>query len=530
MANSGNLNFNLASDTTVPMSISGVGSVTISGAGIVTLTGDSSYTGATNLNAGTSLVAGSNNAIGAGSITSNGTAANPASFSTVSGVVMPTLNITGGPTEIWSDIVTTGAQTYSGSLLIGPSSGGTTALTSGNSNIAFNSTLDGATNKTESLVVNAGAGVVTIGDSVGSIHRLNNFTVTGSRIYILADILTAVAQTYNGAVYIGDASYLGGTPTVGFLFNNNYRGYFEYLAGGSVSASELAYLNSNAIYVRTMISEDPSITYNGTVNDTVANTHTLLVAAIAPASVPSSSGVNAINGAASITFNQSVGVDAPLYSLNTQVRVSNAQSDSASSYIGTINLVDGVSTYSSQTYRANLMSAQASVQPGSVTFSVWDPSASVNFNLPEQSVANSACSSNCGQINLQNPNSIDILAINGSTNFALDANLAGVNNWGSEYVQRSALGFTPPATTPLVRASYAPEFNGAVLREVIDFHADQVQMTLASRNIGGVSVSAPEDTEIAPSTPAKKGSASGSVVGGESCSADELGAVKCEET
>lgn len=529
VANSGNLSFNLATNTTIPMSISGVGSVTVSGAGAITLTGNSSYTGETILQAGTSLIAGSNHAIGAGNITSNGTSANPASFSTSSSVVLPALNITGGSTKIRSDITTTGPQSYSGSVLIGASSGGTTTLASTNSNITFNGILDGVSNKSESLVINAGTGVVTIGDSVGSNYRLNNLTVTGSRIYILADILTAVVQTYNGSVYIGNASYLGRTPTVGFLFNNNYRGYFEYLAGGGVSASELSYLNSNSIYVRTMISEDPSITYNGSVNDTVANTHTLLAAAIASTSVPTSSGVNAINGAASINFNQSVGADAPLYSLNTQIRVNNTQSDSASSYIGTINLVDTVSTYSNQTYRANLMSARASTQPGSVTFSVWDPAANVSFNVPEQTVANSACSNNCGQINLQNPSSRDILTINGRTNFALDANLTGVNNWGNEYVQRNAIGYASPVTIPSIRPSNVSEINGGMLREVIDFHADQVQMAIATRISSRVLVGEPENIEITPLDSDKKSTLSNQLSAGTICTVDQFGDTQCEE-
>ena len=532
VANSGNLSFNLSADTTVPIGISGSGTVTISGAGIVTLTGNSSYTGATILNAGTSLIAGANNAIGSGFITSNGSVANPASFSTSSGVILPSLNIAGGSTEIWSDIATAGTQTYSGSLLIGPSSGGSTSLTSSNANISINGTLDGASNKTESLVINAGSGVVTIGDSVGSIARLNNLTITGSRIYILADILTGVTQTYNGAVYIGDASYLGRTPTVGFLFTDNYRGYFQYVADTGVRASTISYLDLNPIYVRTMISEDPSITYNGTVNDTVANTHTLLVAAIAPAVIPSSSGYAAINNGASISFNAAVGAIDPLYSLNAQTVVSNTQVNAATTYIGTVSLSNSVATYSDQTYRANLMSAQSSTQPGGVTFSVWDPASSLNFNLPLQEVANSGCSTNCGQLNLQNPNSLDSLTLNGVSNFIVAANLTGVNNWGSSYVQNEALGYIPPVVVPpttIVRTPFFVAINGGVLREVIDFHADQVQMTLSSRNTAGVVVSAPEDTEVMSENAAKKSALNGISGGSNVCTVDEDGATKCEE-
>lgn len=284
-----------------------------------------------------------------------------------------------------------------------------------------------------------------------------------------------------------------------------------------------------------MISEDPSVTYNGTVNDTVANTHTLLVAAIAPTATSSSSGYAAVNIGATINFNAPVGSSAPLYSLNAQTVVSNTQSNASTSYIGTVSLVDSVATYSDQIYRANLMSAQSSTAPGNVTFSVWDPAASVSFNLPEQTVANSGCSSNCGQINLQNPGSLDALAINGSTNFMLDANLSGVNNWGNQITNGNALGYVPPVVernTPLVLAAYVPREGvaGGSLREVIDFHADQTQLSVSQRMYGGVSVSAPEQTEVMVAKSAKAQSKSlGGSKGADVCAVDRDGNTKCEE-
>ncbi|WP_216240090.1 YDG domain-containing protein [Polynucleobacter sp. JS-Polo-80-F4] len=537
VANSGNLNFNLTADTTVPMSISGTGIVTISGAGIVTLTGNSSYTGATILNAGTKLIAGANNAIGAGSITSNGTALNPAIFSTGGGVVLPRLNIAGGTTEIWSDIATAGTQTYSGSLLIGSSNTHITTISSNNANITMNGTLDGSSNKSESLVINAGTGTVTFADSIGSIARLNNLTVTGSSIYVLADILTGMTQTYNGAVYIGDASYVGRTPVTGFLFTDHYKGYFQYIAGTGVSASTIDYLNTNPVYVRTMVSEDPSITYNGTVNDTVANTHTLLVAAVAPTVIPTSSGYATVNAGASINFNAAVGGSAPLYSLNTQLVVANVSPSNATSYIGTINLFGGAATYSNQTYRANLMTARTASQPGGVVFSVWDPAASVNFNLPIQTTANSGCSTNCGQVNLQNPNSLDSLTIYGSTNFTQAANLTGQNNWGNQLTVSNALGYVapppviPPATLPATQQIPSIDsLSGGALREALDYHADQAQMFVDMKVLmAGVTVSTPEEIQAAPK---KAGTTIKAPKNGDSsaiCSVDEKGDMYCGE-
>ena len=499
------------------------------------------------------MIAGSNNALGNGLVNSNGTPTNPSSFSTTSGVVLPTLNIVGGTTAVLSDITTTGAQSYSGNLIIGPSLAGTTTFQSSNANILVDATINGAVNKTESLVINAGTGVVTLGDSIGATARLNNLTVTGSKIYILADIITGIAQTYNGSIYIGDASYLNKTPTVGFLFTDNYKGYFQYVAGAGVSSSTISYLDLNPIYVRTMISEDPSITYNGTVNDTVANTHTLLVAAIAPTVIPYSSGYAAVNAGASINFNAAVGASAPLYSLNAQTVVSNAQTNAASNYVGTVGIVDSVATYSNQTYRANMMTAQASTQPATVTFSVWDPAAAINFNVPVQSADNSGCSTNCGQVNLQNPNSRDALTLNGSSNFANNANLTGQNNWGNQLTVSNALGYVapPPVMPPVIPPVVVPDLpalpepvrvsqavptpsndrlSGGALREALDYHADQVQMFVDMKVLmAGVTVSTPEEIQVAPR---KSGQTLKALKNGDSgaiCSVDEKGDMYCGE-
>jgi mucin-19 len=260
------------------------------------------------------------------------------------------------------------------------------------------------------------------------------------------------------------------------------------------------------------------------VNDTVANTHTLLVAAIAPTVIPSSSGMNAVNGGATISFNAPVGAVAALYSLNSQLVVSNVSPSDASSYIGAINLVGGVATYSNQTYRANLMSAQASSQPGSVTFSVWDPAASISFNLPVQTLVNSGCSTSCGQINLQNPNSVDALKVYGDTNFSTNANLTGVNNWGTGYIQGNALGYVPPTVINI------PRVDGGMLREVMDFHADQVQMVVDSGYaLASVKVVAPELTQSNDKPSTASESSNKTAAGEVTCTVDDRGDLKCGE-
>ncbi|WP_216257219.1 MBG domain-containing protein [Polynucleobacter sp. AP-Melu-500A-A1] len=433
VTNNGNMNFNLSSAANIAMTIAGAGSVTISNSGPITLSGINNYVGGTTLNAGSNLIVGNGSAIGAPNIISNGSAINPTSFSTLSAVTLPYLNITGGTTQLLSNITTTGAQTYS-DLILGSTVSGTTTLRTSNANINFMGKIDGATAKSQSLVANAGTGIVTIGDSVGSAARLNSIAMTGSSINILADIITAVGQTYNGNAFIGDAAYIGRAPTVGFLFSG-YSSYFQYSTPAITST--IKYLNMNPIYVRTMISEDPNVTFNGTVNDLVPNTHTLLVAAIAPDATAGSS------AAASVNFGASVGNVSPLYSLNTQVVVNQSQANSVSNYVGTVSLVGNVATYSDQTYRANVMTAQATAQPGSVTFSIYDPTANITYLLPLQTSGAGA-----GQMNLQNPNSLDALTINGANNYLANQNRTGTNNWGSPAVITPALGYVAPTFVP----------------------------------------------------------------------------------
>jgi len=441
--NSGNVHFNLSSATSISMVISGSGSLSISNVGTITLSGINNYVGGTFLNAGSSLIVGNGSAIGVPNITSYGTAINPASFSTLSAVTLPFLTISGGTTQLLSNITTTGAQTYS-ALILGSTLSGITTLRTSNANINFLGKIDGATAKSQSLVANAGSGVVTIGDSVGSIARLNAITMTGSNINILADVLSAEGQAYNGNVFIGDAAYIGRTPTVGFLFSG-YSSYFQYSTPAITST--LKYLNMNPIFVRTLISQDPNVTFNGTVNDLVSNTHTLLIAAITPDNSAGSS------AAASVNFGSSVGNVSPLYSLNAQVVVNQNQVNSVSNYVGTVSLVGNVATYSDQTYRANTMTAQAATQPGAVTFSVYDPSASISYLLPIQ-----ASGTGAGQMNLQNPNSLDTLSINGANNYNSVQNQNGTNNWGAPATISNALNYIAPVYVPpaYVPPAYVP--------------------------------------------------------------------------
>ena len=415
MANSGLVDFNLTNDTSIQMDISGTGSLRISGAGKITLTGDNSYTGSTSITSGSKLVAGSDAALGSNpQIITNG-----GFFGTSAGVQLPSLTATGGVIKLTSDITTAGPQAYEDIVLAKSNTANTLSLASTNSDITISGTINDSVAKTSSMIINAGTGDVILGDSIGNVARFNSLTVTGRSIFILADILTGTTQTYNGMIKIGSGTYIGKQFVEGFLFSTHNQ-YFKY--GSGAAASSYDYRNNDSRYVRTLISEDPMITFNGTVDDVAEYTHTLLVAAIAP-NISSAISLPPI-----IKFEQPVSSILPLYSLNAQAIVSDT---SVTCNVCRINLVGGVKTFGGQTYRAGVMNATATSPGGDVTFSVFDPNASVNYILPLQTN---------GQINLRNPGSNDGLIINGNNNFSSAANLTGDENWGTRFKEGAALG------------------------------------------------------------------------------------------
>jgi len=230
--------------------ISGSGGITKSGSGTLTLSGSNSFTGSVNITAGT-LSAAHNNSLGStpNLISSSGT------FKTTSGVVLPSLT-TSGAINLSSGIVTTGAQNYTGNVVV---AAGTTAspveYTTTNSDITFAGTLKGEGNaKARSITINAGTGNVLFGDRVGyafndqtvditnTADSFYKMTITGDTITVKGDVMTYEEQTYNGSVLIGSTATNGKT--------------------------------------RTFLSMDPKVIFNGTVNDTIAGTHTLIAKAV----------------------------------------------------------------------------------------------------------------------------------------------------------------------------------------------------------------------------------------------------------
>ena len=479
----GNLTISMPSPSpvTLAMPISGIGTVGITNTGVITLSGSNSYSGGTSIAAGTSLIAGSSSAIGAGPVSSSGTAANPANFSAAPGVTLNSLSMNGGTTQLLSDITTSGAQTYGTNLIISGAGAGTTTLSSTGTNapITFTGTIDAANSKSQSLLINA-TGRVTLGNSIGSNISLNNLTITGSSIYILADVLTAVSQTYNGPAFIGD------NGQTGFLFpsagSSDYS-YFNYTSASGLT-SAVSYKDLNPIYVRTLISTDPLITFSGAINDTTANTHTLLMGAIAP-----------VGGATpTISTNaNAIGNVVPLYSLNIQTLV-------GGTVAGTISTA-GAYTYTNQTWGTGALLAYAQPSTSVVPFVTQATGSSVTLIVPVQ---------NNNQLNVQNMGSPTTqLVINAATNYGQsgNANTAGTNNWGTNaFTNGNPTDYVPPppptapVTPQITSVRPSPSLTDALaIQSMMENTVANMEPINARSSTGSsVSVSAPQDVSINP--------------------------------
>jgi hypothetical protein len=339
ITNNGVINFTGGNNFTFGNIVSGSGSISLSGAGLTTILGANSYTGGTNIN-GSSLLIGSVGALGSGAVTSNW-----GSVSLANGVVLPSLTIN-GPVNLASDIYTVNNQIYNGAVTISSGNAVNGVITpmildSAAGNITFNGVLGaGAASlgTKRSLTINVG-GSVSFLDRVGahiagtlynqalynafqngsagdSIYQLivNAGTVQNpGNIIIKGDITTFETQTYNGNVRIGD--------------------------------------NGSNGLVRTLLSEDPAVSFNGLVDDTNAGIHTLLVRAIAM-----QAGQNP-----EVNVNRSIGSIAALAGLDIKTGIQTPVSPStvitdtyllAANYSGSINIVGDVATTGNQTYTA----------------------------------------------------------------------------------------------------------------------------------------------------------------------------------
>jgi autotransporter-associated beta strand protein len=298
--------------------LSGVGGSLNLILGQQTLSGPNSYGGITHLLGGT-LSLGANNALPGGSpLWIDGGSLNMAGYSTAttasvqvtSGLITGgglltagSLNITGpwslgANIIINSNIVLPTALTLMGDSSLSSSSGSITITGTVDNGVATGSSARAPrlTYVPFDLELKA-ANQITLSGAIGSTSRINALTVQSPLISLNADITTVNAQTFQGDVEVGDTSSAGhnfSQLTPDLVRTTGYQSFdSKYVS------------DKQASLVRTLISSEPNITFTGKVDDSVANTHSLVLLAISDPNTPPSQ----------VSIRSAVGSTKPLYSL-----------------------------------------------------------------------------------------------------------------------------------------------------------------------------------------------------------------------
>ncbi|NDB60539.1 hypothetical protein EB001_19135, partial [bacterium] len=246
--------------------ISGTGSVMLSGNGTTTIVSANTYSGGTNIQA-SHLTLGHANAIGTGVLSSNGGTLSAA------GVTLPSLIVNGAIT-LDTNIFTTGNQTYNGPVkIIGGSVAHPLEIKTQNADIIFNSTINGTSSSytnQNSLKVNAGTADVTFNGAIGAnldnvlfspdtlkistnLYQLNVYANT---ININGDVITFERQIYNGDVIIG-----GDQATPRYLISEDP----EIIFNGSLDGAIADVYNLNLFAITTDSAITPKVTFDGNV-------------------------------------------------------------------------------------------------------------------------------------------------------------------------------------------------------------------------------------------------------------------------
>ena len=354
IVNSGSITFSGVNDFNFNNNVSGIGNINQVGVGTLTLSGNNTFTGSININA-SNLVLASTNAAGAGLVTSNS-----GYLSVQTGIVLPNLTVN-GLVNLATDIVTAGAQVYNGpvELAAGNAISGVVTpmvLSSQNGNITFNSTLDagiGAKAAMRSLTLNAPNGIVTFNDLVGedkyyseyltslaTFKNIYQLIVNAKTTNINANITTFETQIYNTAIVVGD--------------------------------------NGSNGLIRLLLSVDPTITFNGTIDDVLKNTHTLIVKAVLVGT-----GTSPV-----ISFYGDVGSINPLFALDVETGpqfllpselLGMIDRTHPELFQGTISILANISTLGNQEYTTNTVNFGNNTPLNTITLS--SPNGNIIFNL-----------------------------------------------------------------------------------------------------------------------------------------------------
>jgi len=319
--NNGTVIFNESSPFNLTNTLSGGGVFAQTGSAPLTISGNNNqsipgpFTGQFSIASGSTLLLGNANALGAGNITSNN-----GSLGLTAGTILSSITVS-GPVNLISNINTVGSQYYAGNVTI--SSGSSTmpmSISADDANITFVGTLN-SDSENRSLTINAGLGKVSFTENVGGTGSdIYSLVVSAKNILLMADVTTLNMQTYNGAVVISDNGSNGMT--------------------------------------RTFLSEDPSVIFGGTLDDSSAITHTLDVIAIShdPSLFPS------------VNFMGPVGSITPLGGLSVITEVIPAPSPANPTPIstpsGSITITGNITTVGGMSFNTNGINLQPA--PGNI--------------------------------------------------------------------------------------------------------------------------------------------------------------------
>ena len=271
---------------------------------------------------------------------------------TVGGTYTQTGNVTansitvGGNITLSGIINTTGSQVWTANnniIVAGDSSlisgsdiilRGKTYSSGDNHNLTINAANDA--NVENDIGSAPGVGRRITSDNANDQDLINELRVTAGRdINLLADVTTKNLQDYTANRSINIGSVTG--ASVLNLDNWVLSGTTGYNAFDPGYVKE-----SNPSLVRTLISVDPKIQFNGAVNDTMAGTHSLVLIAIAREKEQD----------AEVNFGSTVGATRKLYSMTARTLEYRETAESPS-VRGTIRLGGSVSTIANQTFQTD---------------------------------------------------------------------------------------------------------------------------------------------------------------------------------
>jgi len=233
-------------------------------------------------------------AAGSGDITFGGAVGGTSALTSLSATTTSNTGI-----RLNGNIRTTGAQTYTGKVVVGTN--GTFSTTS-NGAITFTSTVDDSAGNTHSLVFTTGSGLITFGGNVGSTNKFTSLAATSTGgIRMNGNVTTSGAQTYTGPAIIGgNATFDSSTGNGAITFTGALQGsadnsYSAIFNAGSGMIS-LANVGTTAKLTSLAATSTGGITIAGNITTSGAQTYT------GPAIIAANATFNSSAGNGAITF------------------------------------------------------------------------------------------------------------------------------------------------------------------------------------------------------------------------------------